>query len=309
MLTIAISSRSLFQLEASNKIFEEFGQEAFDKHMLENEDVLLAPGAAFGLIKKLLGLNKFAPSNSPFVRVVLLSRNSPDASLQIMRSVNKHKLEIHDAAFTAGRNRFDYAKQFNADLFLSACAEDAFKAIQAGIAAASIRPSRTKINQDESDGVIRIAFDGDSVLFGDESDQVYRANGLDAFHKHEHANSDVTMTDGPLKNFLVKLAEIQNAIRSQELPDENPIRIALVTARSVQVHARVIRTLRSWGIKLDEAVFANGAPKGPLLKAFKADFFFDDTGKHIDSALDHDIDAAHVPFGQGGITRPASSQA
>lgn len=303
MITIAVSSRSLFQLEESNAIFEKDGQEAYDKHMRDTEKEPLQPGAAFHLVRKLLNLNAYCKEGEPFFNVVLLSRNSPDASMRILQSVMHHNLKIESAVFTAGRNRFDYAKQFNADLFLSASVDDAVNAIAAGIAAARISPNRSCVPDNSADNVVRIAFDGDSVVFSDESDLIFRREGLEAFNHHEKANENKLLEAGPLANLLIKLSKVQAALAECFSADDRPLRLGLVTARGLQVHGRVIRTLRAWGLNLDEAVFANGSPKGPFLKAFMADFFFDDSGRNITSALDHNITAGQVHFGEGGIVR------
>lgn len=316
MLTIAVSSRSLFHLEDANDIFERDGQLAYDAFMRDTEDQPLQPGMAFELVRKLLNLNQYTPleqseRGEQLVNVVLLSRNSPDAGVRVMRSVSLHGLPIERAVFTAGGNRFRYAHALKADLFLSASASDAKLALANGLAAASIVPRSRKpdplpgIPCDRKDEVIRIAFDGDSVLFSDESDRIYREHGLERFKAHEIERANVPLGEGPFKKLLDKLSDVQKAISMNKASPRSPLHIGLVTARGVQSHARVLNTLRSWGISVDEVVFASGAPKGPLLRAFEADFFFDDTGRHVESALENDIAAAQVHFGEGGLPERA----
>lgn len=296
MLTIAVSSRSLFHIEDGNHIFETQGQAAFDAYMREKENIPLRPGAAFPLVQKLLALNNLrSPSEPKGVEVVMLSRNSPDAGMRAMNSVHHYGLDIERAVFSCGADRFKYAKALGAHLFLSANAADVKNAVDHGIAAATLVPRESLDSQ--IDNTVRIAFDGDSVLFSDEADECYRRDGLLAFRQNEVDKADIPLGAGPFKSLLQELHNLQKT-----LPREgSPLRVALVTARGMPAHARVLHTLRSWGIHLDEAIFAAGAPKGQLLKAFGADIFFDDTQKNISSALEHDVLSGHVPFGAGGI--------
>lgn len=307
MLTIAVSSRSLFHIEDGNEIFINEGQEAFNEYMRSKENIPLRPGVAFPLIKKLLDLNKRkSPDPHDKVDVVLLSRNSFDAGLRIMNSIEHYKLDIEKASFTQGDNRFKYAQDgFKADLFLSANPEDVRTAIDNGMAAATMLPKEHTMDEYD-DGIVRIAFDGDSVLFSSEADDYYREKGLHAFRENELKNADIPLGDGPFKEFLKIIHELQ-----KEYPVGScPIRVALVTARGMPSHGRVITTLRHWGIRIDEAIFAGGAPKGPLLKCFRADIFFDDTKKNIDSAISCDVPSGHVPFGSGhGIVQEVISDA
>ena len=70
-----------------------------------------------------------------------------------------------------------------------------------------------------------------------------------------------------------------------------------MTARSAPAHARVIKTLRSWNIRIDEVCFLGGLEKGEFLRAFGADIFFDDQKKHCQSAVQKAVPAGHVPSG------------
>lgn len=307
MLTIAVSSRSLFHLEDANHLFETEGQAAFDASMAETEDVPMEPGLAFPLVKKFLSLqSKDFTKRHARVRIIILSRNSPEAGVRIMKSVQHHGLAIESAVFTSGENRFRYAKAMDVDLFLSATAADAQQALENGIAAAAIVPrAHVAQNDDSRNGDLRIAMDGDAVLFSDEADRMYREHGLTRFIESELTNANVPLGDGPFKKLFSKLCELQQDLA--ESKNEQRLKIALVTARGVQSHGRAVSTLRSWNLSVDEMIFAGGMAKGPLVKAFGADFFFDDTSHHIESATAHNVAAGHVPFGSGGIgaTTPA----
>ena len=299
MLSIAVSSRALFHIEDGDEIFRTQGQAAFDAYMRSKENVPLRPGTAFSLIRKLLALNK--PGQDRLVDVVMLSRNSPEAGMRIMNSIVHYGLDIRGAIFSKGADRFRYVKDLGVHLFLSANSTDVKTAIENGVAAATMLPSeRDEVSSDMS---IRIAFDGDSVLFSSEADEQYRNNGLDAFHRHEVEKANIPLGEGPFKRVLDELHFIQQ----QFPPNECPLKMGLVTARGIPSHARVLNTLRSWNVVLDEAIFANGAPKGPLLRAFGADVFFDDTQKNISSACDCDIVSGHVPFGAGGIVQASAA--
>jgi len=298
-LIVAISSRALFDLEASNRVFEQQGVEAYYEYQLEHEDELLAPGVAFELVKKLLALNVLPPAR-PRVEVILLSRNTADTGLRIMHSIEHYRLDMTRAAFTGGESTYPYVPAFDAHLFLSANGEDVRKALDAGHAAAQILPSNVGQNVGRS-AELRIAFDGDAVLFSDEAERVYKRDGLDAFTTSEASAARAPLSGGPFKSFLAALHRIQS-----EYPAESsPIRTALVTARSAPAHERVVRTLRAWDIRIDEALFLGGLDKGPFLKAFAADIFFDDQRGHVESARQH-VATGHVPFGIANREKVAS---
>ncbi len=287
-LVVAISSRALFDLEESNRIFEEQGVEDYHAYQRSHEDEILLPGIAFTLVKKLLALN--APDRAR-VEVLLLSRNTADTGLRVFNSIRHYALPITRAAFTGGESTFPYVPAFGAHLFLSANPVDVRKALDAGHAAATIFPGSTR-TRSEAVGQLRIAFDGDAVLFSDEAERVYAAQGLEAFTASESASAREPLSGGPFKNFLAALHRIQ-----ADYPyDESPIRTALVTARGAPAHERVVRTLRAWNIRIDEALFLGGLEKSAFLSAFGADIFFDDQRTHVERVRNH-VATGHVPFG------------
>lgn len=285
-LVIAISSRALFNLIESHQIYEGEGVEAYCKYQVSREDEPLAPGVAFELVKKLLSLNQ-DKSNNIEVEVILLSRNSADTGLRVFNSINHHGLRITRAAFTSGASTHPYLSAFGAHLFLSADESDVRLALEAGDAAATILPSSTNSNPSNQ---VRIAFDGDSVIFSDEAEKVFQAQGLSAFEQSEVASAKSPLSGGPFRKFLHLLHKIQ----SQFTIEQSPIRTALVTARGAPAHERAIRTLRDWDIHVDEVIFLGGMKKGPFLKAFGADIFFDDQQGHCESARQY-VATGHVP--------------
>ena len=287
-LVVAISSRALFDLDKSHEVFEQQGLAAYAKYQIEREDVPLRKGMAFPLVKKLLALNA-DEINHQGIEIILMSRNSADTGLRIFNSIKHYGLEIERAVFTRGESRFGYMKALGTDLFLSSHAEDVRRNLAAGIASAMVLPGAQ--NRPDT-GQLRIAFDGDAVLFSDESEKVFKEQGLDAFHDSEEQQAHTPLTGGPFKSLLQALQRIQSAYPI----DGNPIRTALVTARSAPAHKRVILTLRNWGIRIDEALFLGGKSKGPFLAAFGADIFFDDQQVHCDSAREHVL-TGHVPHG------------
>ncbi len=247
---------------------------------------------AFPLVRKLLALNVDAPPDAPRVEVILLSRNSADTGLRIFKSIQRHGLAISRATFTSGEPTWPYIRPFGAQLFLSANPESVRQALANGVAAATILPDRARPGSLASEQ-IRIAFDGDAVIFDDEGERVSREGGIAAFHRHEIERAREPLSGGPFRAFLSALHDLQAAYPAGEAA---PIRTALVTARSAPAHERVIRTLREWGVRLDEALFLGGRAKGPFLEAFGADIFFDDSLHNIDSARQHVL-AGHVPHG------------
>jgi 5'-nucleotidase len=286
-LVVAISSRALFDLDESHRVFEAEGKEAFCRYQVEHEDQILSPGVAFPLVKKLLAISRELPD--AVVEVILLSRNSADTGLRVFNSIREHGLSISRAAFTSGQSPFNYIAAFGADLFLSSNAEDVALALKAGHAAATIIASNKSASESEQ---LRIAFDGDAVLFSDESERIYRSGGLQAFTDNEVIEARTPLSGGPFKAFLAALHHIQTLFP----PDQSPIRTALVTARAAPAHERVVRTLRAWNIRIDEALFLGGMEKGPFLRAFGADIFFDDQQGHCESACRH-VATGHVPHG------------
>ena len=264
--------------------------EAYSAFQRDHEDDALAPGMAFQVVRKLLALNEGAPADAPRVEVILLSRNSADTGLRIFNSIQHHGLGIVRATFTSGEPTWPYVAPFGTDLFLSANPESVRRSLEHGIAAATILPA--KALQQRSDQ-LRIAFDGDAVIFGDESERVSREQGVEAFGRHERDRAKEPLSGGPFRGFLSALHDLQAAFPAGK---DAPIRTALVTARSAPAHERVIRTLRDWGVRLDEALFLGGRHKGPFLEAFGADIFFDDSQHNIDSARLH-VATGHVPHG------------
>jgi len=284
-LVIAISSRALFNLDHSHKIFKEEGIEAYAKHQQENESAILEPGVGFTLVRKLLKLN----SKKTPIDVILLSRNSADTGLRIFNSIEHYCLNISRAAFTRGESTHPFVGAFKADLFLSSNYHDVQKALQSGFAAASIVESKSDNFHPYQ---LRIAFDGDAVIFSDESEKIFQEQGLKAFQENEILSEHVELKAGPFKSFLVSLQKIQSTF-----PEENnPIRTALVTARSAPSHKRVIHTMREWGIRIDESFFLGGLDKGIFLREFAADIFFDDQQQHCNSASKY-VPTGHVPSG------------
>ncbi len=287
-LVVAISSRALFDMDESHQVYEQNGLHAYSRYQIDHENDVLQPGGAFDLVKKLLNLH--APGTStPLVEVILLSRNSADTGLRVFNSIQEHQLNITRAAFTSGHDPYSYISAFKTHLFLSANPEDVKHALNSGCAAASILPSVSKNNHSPE---LRIAFDGDSVLFSDEAEIIYQQQGLDAFAASESRSANEPLCGGPFKGFLTALHSIQQLFSV----DQCPIRTALVTARSAPAHERVIRTLRAWNIRIDEALFLGGLGKGDFLKAFQADIFFDDQKAHCQNAAEH-VATGHVPHG------------
>lgn len=302
-LVIAISSRALFNLDDSHRVFQEQGLEAYQRYQIEREDEPLEPGEAFPLVQKLLRFNEYlagldesvhADGGGNRVDVILLSRNSADTGLRVFNSIQHYGLPICRAAFCGGQSPYRYVAAFGCQLFLSTDPEDVRAALAQGVAAATLlasaRGERVETEQ------LRIAFDGDAVLFSDEAERIYKAGGLQAFANSERAAARQPLSGGPFKPFLQALHALQS-----ELPAEQSLlRTALVTARSAPAHERVIRTLRAWNIRIDEALFLGGKPKGEFLRAFGADVFFDDQLGHCDSASQH-VATGHVPHGVANI--------
>ncbi len=279
-LVVAISSRALFNFEEENQIFEATDDSAYMQLQLERIDQAAKPGVAYPLVKKLLGFNQ---GKQQMVEVVILSRNDPVSGLRVFRSAKSVGLAIERGVFTRGRPPYHYLKSLQANLFLSANADDVRATLDAGFPAAMVFPQSKQIAESNPDE-IRIAFDGDAVLFSDEAEQVFQSKGLDAFVAHESKKGEIPLPPGPFKPLLEALHRLQNATKQEHHPMR--IRTALVTARSAPAHERAIRTLMAWGVTVDEAMFLGGLAKKDFLKEFQPDFFFDDQLGHCELASD-----------------------
>ena len=286
-LVVAISSRALFDFEEENRVFEDNDDTAYMSLQLSRLDVPAKPGVAFSMVRKLLAFNTPAAQQ---VEVVILSRNDPVSGLRVMKSAAHYGLPIIRCAFTRGEPPWRYLHPLRAHLFLSTHLSDVRAALQADVPAAQVYPQSAHAS-DAHPHEVRIAFDGDAVLFSDEAERVYQSAGLSAFQQHEQDKVALPLPDGPFKPLLASLHRLQQAGSAQMR-----IRTALVTARSAPAHERAIRTLMNWNIAVDEAMFLGGLDKGEFLREFEPDFFFDDQTGHIESAARH-VPAGHVASG------------
>jgi 5'-nucleotidase len=288
-LVIGISSRALFDLEEENRIFTEEGLKAYSEYQIAREGEILRPGTAFPLVRALHRLNT---GNERLTEIIVMSKNSADTSLRIFNSIEHYGLDVSRAALVGGKSIAPYLSAFRTDLFLSANEEDVQEAINAGFAAGIICQHKgLPINPDASEEQIRIAFDGDAVIFSDESERIYQEKGLAAFAEHERENARRPLPEGPFAKLLKTLSLVQGRFPSEDMP----IRTALVTARNAPSHERVIRTLRAWNVRIDEAFFLGGITKSEVLRAFGANIFFDDQTVHLDPASEL-VPAARVPY-------------
>jgi 5'-nucleotidase len=292
-LVIGVSSRALFDLTHENEIFETEGLDAYCCYMVGHEDEVLKPGPGFKLIKALLNINKLKGQEGR-VEVIIMSRNSADTSLRVFHSIEHYGLDITRAVLASGGSLAPYLNAFRTDLFLSAYEDDVQSAIDSGIAAGIICNDVNKqYDVDEDLKQIHIAFDGDAVLFSEESEMIYQKDGLKAFEANEKNNRNVPLHQGPFAKFLKTLSDLQREFP----PEEVPIRTALVTARNAPSHERVIKTLRAWNVRIDEAFFLGGISKKDVLEAFGAHIFFDDQAIHTTPASEV-VPSARVPYKQ-----------
>ncbi len=290
-LVVGVSSRTLFDLTYENKIFEEEGVEAYSRYQVEHEDELLRPGPGFPLVRALLNLNEL-PGMEERVEVIIMSRNSPDTSLRVFKAIEHYGLRITRAVLAGGASLAPYLSAFKTDLFLSACEEDVQRAIDSNIAAGIIcTEGISTYDCEHRIRQIRVAFDGDAVLFSDESERIFQEKGLEAFEENERKNADNPLQAGPFAKFLKTLSELQKNYTEADAP----IRTALVTTRCAPAHERVIRTLRAWDVRIDEVFFLGGIRKRDVLQAFGAHIFFDDQSAHTLPASEV-VPAARVPY-------------
>lgn len=283
-LVVAISSRALFDFEEENRLFERSDAATYLELQRARLEIPAQRGIAFSLVQKLLAFNT---PDARRVEVVILSRNDPVSGLRVFHSAESAGIALQRGVFTQGRPPFGYLRPLGAHLFLSANADDVTEALRLGYPAAHVFTDSVQASLSHPNEV-RIAFDGDAVLFSDEAERVYQAEGLEAFQRHETDRHGQPLPDGPFKPLLAALHRLQQM--AAEVPGMR-IRTALVTARSAPAHKRAIQTLMSWNIAVDEAMFLGGLSKGAFLREFEPDFFFDDQTGHVRNA------ALHVPSG------------
>ena len=289
-LVVGISSRALFDLEEENQIFNTDGVEAYAQYQIEHENDILSPGTGFDLIRALLNLNEIEPDKRK-TEIIVMSKNSADTSLRIFNSIKYYNLDITRAALVSGAFLSPYLAAFQTDLFLSANEEDVQEAINSGVAAGIIYTQHLPSEKIKEIDQIRIAFDGDAVLFSDASEKIYQAQGIEAFQEYEAKNAKNPLPEGPFAKFLKTLSTLQKQFDKNQAP----IRTALVTARNAPAHERVIRTLRAWDVRIDEAFFLGGMEKQDVLKAFGAHIYFDDQVIHTDATSEF-VPSARVPY-------------
>lgn len=313
-LVIGISATALFDLAEADRLFRSKAEmdpdtaiEAYRRYMLEREDTRLRPGTGYPLIKSLLRLNEHTPAKEPpLVEVVIMSRNSPETGVRALKTIRELDLPITRSAFTGGESVTDYLTAFSVDLFLTTEPVDAQRVIDSGVCAAAVLypPPTDAISLPEDQ--VRIAFDGDAVLFSDESEVVYKTQGLRAFHSREDASQNTPLAEGPHAALLKKIGKLQERLPMRV--EYSPIRIAIVTARNSPAELRVIYTLRGWGVYVDEAFFLGGVGKTKVLAAFRPHIFFDDQDVHLADAASV-VAAARVPYLTGSplASVPAST--
>ncbi|XP_062379154.1 cytosolic 5'-nucleotidase 1A [Sardina pilchardus] len=299
-VTIAVSSRVLFNMDAEQQIYEQQGMEEYLSYQVQHETEPLKPGPAFPFIKAIEEVNsrlrELYPDSEEVFDVVLMTNNHANVGLRLINSINHHNLFVERFCMTGGNSPIGYLKAYHTNLYLSADADKVREALNEGIAAATMFSPEQVMEVSETE--LRVAFDGDAVLFDDESERIYKAHGLDKFFEHEKALADKPLDHGPLKGFLESLGKLQRKFYAKGRRLGCPIRTYLVTARSAASSGtRALKTLRSWGLEVDEALFLAGAPKGPLLEKIRPHIFFDDQMFHVQGASRLGTAAAHVPYG------------
>ncbi|XP_018415392.1 PREDICTED: cytosolic 5'-nucleotidase 1A-like [Nanorana parkeri] len=301
-ITIAVSSRVLFNMVEERKMYQDDGVEKYVLYQQEHEEEPLKPGPAFAFVKAVEEVNRHLrglyPESEEIFDIVLMTNNHAQVGVRLINSINHYDLNIERFCMTGGKSPIGYLKAYLTNLYLSSDSEKVQEAIEAGIAAATMFTPKRDIELPEKE--LRVAFDGDAVLFSDESEQIVKERGLDSFFEHEKKYEDKPLAQGPLKCFLEALGRLQRKFYAKDERLTCPIRTYLVTARSAASSgARVLKTLRSWGLEIDEALFLAGAPKGPILDKIRPHLFFDDQMFHIEGAHELGTIAAHVPYGIG----------
>lgn len=295
-LVVGVASSALFDLEESDAVFRNKGEEKYREYQREHIDDVLQPGVAFPFIRRLLALNDLS-EDERLVEVVILSRNDPETGMRVMRSVERHDLDITRAIFMQGRAPYQFMGPLSMSVFLSANEDDVREAISLGFAAGRV-VGRAVADDGGTD--LRIAFDFDGVLADDSAERVFQSEGLDGYQESESALAEVPLDRGPMADFLEKINRIQGIEESKRLDDPSGYRrrvhVAVVTARSAPAHERAINSIRQWGLRVNDAFFLGGLPKGPMLEVLQPHIFFDDQRRHVEGAS-LSTPSVHIPFG------------
>lgn len=300
-LVVGVTATALFDLSEADAVFrskyaedKDTAIQQYRDYMLAKENQPLADGTGMPLVKALLDLNRYqTPGEPPLIEVVVMSRNSPETGIRVFNNIRDRKMPISRHAFTGGESVVDYLDAYDVDLFLTTNIRDAQRVIDGKTCAAAIVKSPPTDLGDIAEGQVRIAFDGDAVLFDDSSEIVYKAEGLGGFHANEDKKQDIPIPEGPYAALLKKLSRLQD-----RLPFSvafSPIRIAIVTARNAPAEMRVIKTLRHWGVYVDEVFFLGGLEKAKVLRAFRPHIFFDDHDLHLEAASKY-VPSGKVPY-------------
>ena len=296
-LVVGVASSALFDLAESDAVFREQGEEKYREYQREHLDDVLEPGVAFPFIRRLLDLNDLS-DRERLVEVVILSCNDPETGMRVMRSVQSHGLDITRAIFMQGRAPYRFMRPLRMSLFLSANEADVREAIDMGFAAGHVVGHAA---EDDGGADLRIAFDFDGVLADDSAERVFQSEGLEEYQDSESALADVPLSRGPMADFLEKINRIQGIEDARCVSEpqgyQRRVRVAVVTARSAPAHERAINSIREWGLRVNDAFFLGGLPKGPILEALQPHIFFDDQRRHVDGASPS-TPSVHIPFGK-----------
>jgi 5'-nucleotidase len=268
-LIVTVTGRALFDLRQADQVYRTSGKQKYFEYMHSLESTTLKPGPAFYLVE---AFNKIVHpvTKEPLITTTLVSQTHATAAVPILNSIEAYKLNISQMAFTGGAAQIPYIKAFGSDLFLSFNPDDVIGALGQGVASALLLSEWPE--PESSLNEVRIAFDGDAVLFSDESEQIYSKYGIDKFVEVETKNAHVPLMPGPFKNLLVKLHTLQSVFGDARCP----IVTALVTARGGRVLKRPIMTLKDWNVMVNVAIGLNGQDKDKVVEAFKPHIFFDD---------------------------------
>jgi 5'-nucleotidase len=296
-LVIGIASSALFDLKDSDAVFRKEGEESYREYQRANLDETLQPGVAFPFIRRLLSLNDLNPEGDPLVEVIILSRNDPDTGLRVMRSIKSHHLPITRAIFMQGRSPYKFMRALHMSLFLSADDRDVREAVVAGLPAGRVLGSAMADDTDDRD--LRIAFDFDGVLAGDESERVFQQNGIEGFRDYEAMNVATPHDAGPLQEFLRKVNALQRKEEERRKADKDytiRVHVSIVTARNAPAHERAVMSLNNWGVTVNDAFFLGGIDKSSVMKVLKPHIFFDDQKTHLEDTS-RTTPSVHIPFG------------
>ncbi|XP_078256251.1 cytosolic 5'-nucleotidase 1A-like [Rhinoraja longicauda] len=293
-ITIAVSSRTLFNMAEERAIYETDGLESYVKFQQEHENEPLKKGLAFALMKALETVNsrlhELYPGTDEMFDVVLMTNNHAQVGVRLINSINHYGLSIERFCLTGGTSPISYLKAYHTNLYLSSDPVKVAKALSEGIAAATL----CHLDKDAqlSEQQLRVAFDGDSFVSQEPNEKSSKnymlADSLCDYEPKPTPQMQQTGRGGAtepgkglLVGFLEAIGKIQKKFYAKNQRMDCPIRVYLIIKKGGSaVGLKALKTIRSWGLDVDEAFILSGLSATVLLNKICPHIYLDEQSLH-----------------------------